>query len=80
MNVRDIILPALLTFATMFLINQFFTPQQDSSGEGVQPGQSFTAMPQPELSRPLQKYIDFSDSSKAYKGVLILFMNLVTCN
>jgi len=62
MNIRDIVIPAALTFATLFVVNQFFdTPRGDQAQ--VQPGQSFTAPENSELNKAIDLHVDFDDAT-----------------
>ena len=62
MNIRDFIVPALLTFATLYMVNTFFAPQPSQEAQ-VQPGQSFTAAQHPDLLRPINTEVDFADDT-----------------
>jgi len=63
MNIRDFVLPAIFTFATLYIINTFIPFGQQHEDRSFQPGQSAMAPEDPQYYTPIHTVIDFEDGT-----------------
>lgn len=64
MKLQDILVQGTLIFCAVWAINYFFSPKKSNDTQEIRSGQSFTAMPNAQMCKPMNTEIDFFDNEK----------------